>query len=103
MTTAKLYYEAHVTIDPVPEDQRPKVELLAHSWQFKLAKLFMDKGVPSQLGTFLTGHGKDLEGIKLRTRELVLDLQKAGYKVRRYKVEGTVLDSRSEDIFNLLK
>lgn len=102
MTTSLLYYEAHITIDPVPEDQREHVQMAADPVKFRLAKLLMDKGVPSRLDTFLTGHGTDLADIKRRTRELVESLQVMGYTVRRYKIEDTILDSRHSDIFSLL-
>lgn len=102
MTTAALYYEAHVTIDPVEEWRRPEVENLAHNSGFRLAKLLMDKGVPSQLDTFMTGHSKDLDDIKHRTELTVRLLKGNGFNVRRYKIEDTLLDSRHDDVFKLL-
>lgn len=102
MTTAKHYYEAHITIDPVPAEHREKVQNLINPWRFKLAKLLMDKGVPSQLDTFMTGHDKELENIADRVTSTVVALRTAGYKVRRYKIEDTILDSRISDVLELL-
>lgn len=102
MTTSLLYYEAHVTIDPVPEDQRETLQKMVTPDKFKLAKLLMDKGVPSQLDTFMTGHGKDLEDITSRVKNVCETLIKSGYKVRRYKIEDTILDSRFKDVLQVL-
>lgn len=99
---AALYYEAHITIDPVEEWKRPMVEELARRSGFKLAKLLMDKGVPSQLDTFMTSHSKDFDDITHRTKLLVCVLFGCGFPVRRYKIEDTLLDSRHSDVFNLL-
>lgn len=96
---ATLYYEAHITIDPVEDWRRNEVEGYAHNSGFKLAKLLMDKGVPSQLDTFMTAHSKDLEDIKHRTQLLIRVLHGCGFKVRRYKIEDTVLDSRHDDLW----
>lgn len=103
MTKADLYYEAHITIDPIEDDLRKlHAGFSARFYGFRLAKLLMDKGVPSQLDTFMTGHGTDLDDIKQRTLDLCRTLQQNGFKVRRYKIEDTVLDSRHSDVFNLL-
>jgi hypothetical protein len=99
--TAKYYYEAHVTLDPVGE-RRAEVEEIAGHQRFRLAKLLMDKGVPSQLDTFMTGHDHDLESMRSRVAQTVKALQRAGFVVRRYKIEDTVLDSRIKDELELL-
>lgn len=100
---AALYYEAHITIDPVPEDGRPAVQVLGDRWSFKLAKLLMQKGEPSKIDTFMTAHGKDLDDIRRRVIGMVIDLQHHGYVVRRYKVEDTIFDSRTRDVLGLLE
>jgi hypothetical protein len=99
---AKLYFEAHITIDPVPEEQRPVVQTLGNPWGFKLAKLLMQKGEPSKIDTFMTAHGGDSDDVGRRVRGMVIDLQRHGFNVRRYKVEDTLYDSRSEDVLGLL-
>ncbi len=62
----------------------------------------MEKGKPSELDTFMTAHGKDLQEITDRTREMVDLLQMSNFHVRRYKIEDTVMDSRTEDVLQLL-
>lgn len=99
---AKLYYEAHITIDPVPEEGRGAVQELGTPWGFKLAKLLMQKGEPSKIDTFMTAHGRDLDDMRRRVTGMVIDLRRRGYGVRRYKVEDTVFDSRTHDELGLL-
>lgn len=104
---ARLYFEAHVTIDPVFDHERELVEKIAQPHGFRLAKLIMrkreaDAERPAQDDTFMTGHGKRRVDIQYRTRMLVEQLRAAGFRVRRYKIEDTVLDSRTEDELKLL-
>lgn len=77
---AKYYYEAHVTIDPVFDDRREAAHLVANKYQFKLAKLLMDKGL-SKLDTFMTGHAKNLTELQTRLVGLVNHLHDAGFVV----------------------
>lgn len=100
---ARLYFESHITIDPVPEVLRSFAQRCASKYNFKLAKLLMDKGVDSPLDTFMTAHSRSRSDIIERTKLMVLDLQQAGFIVRRYKIEDTVVDSRSADEFGLIK
>lgn len=107
MTSAKLYYEAHVTIEPVFDEARERANLLAKEHRFKLAYLLMQKrehDAPerSKHDTFMTAHGQNLEELIERTQSLIMALKTAGYKVWRYKIEDTVLDSRAHDALGLL-
>ena len=107
MTTAKYYYECHITIDPVFEERREEVKTLAEPYGFKLADLIMLKtphGEPmhSQKDTFMTGHGKIYEHLFGKTRDLVLALRAHNFTVRRVKIEDTVMDTRIEDTDKLL-
>ena len=93
-----LYLEAHVTIAPVFDQERERVKALVEPYGFKLAHLVMlkDKGpdLPSQRDSFMTGHGKDIDDLAGRTRQVVLALGCHGFKVWRYKIESCVIDSR---------
>lgn len=107
MTLSKLYYEAHVTIEPVFDRAREQAHLLAREHGFKLAHLLMQKrehDAPerSKHDTFMTAHGQVLEELTERTQSLIMSLKAAGYKVWRYKIEDTVLDSRAHDTLGLL-
>lgn len=100
----KMYYEAHVTIDPVEDDlQLAQLKNLAEACQFRVAKLLLRKGRgPSTDDAFMTSRSDDWEEIKFNTRILVRNLRRAGFGVRRYKIEDTLMDSKIEDQMGLL-
>jgi hypothetical protein len=101
----KLYYEAHVTIDPVEDDDRiTHLKGLAQPCGFRLAKLLLRKGrTPSTDDAFLTCRTTDREEIEGRTRLMVAYLKDHGYGVRRYKIEDTLVDSKMDDEWGLLQ
>ena len=104
---AKHYYEAHVTIEPVFDEKLAFAKQIAETVHFKIADLLMKKRESdteerSSKDTFMTGHSKKLDDITMRTVRLVKHLQYNGFKVWRYKIEDTVLDSRIDDELSLL-
>lgn len=103
----KLYYEAHVTIEPVFDERRERAKELSKHYGFKLADLLMkkrkhDTEERSSKDTFMTGHDIHYESIKERACNLIMQLKANGFTVWRYKIEDTICDSRIEDVFNLL-
>ena len=57
----------------------------------------------SRYDTFMTGHSQSLSDIKYRMICCIKELGVHGFKIWRYKIEDTILDSRSEDIFGLIE
>jgi len=132
----QLYFEAHVTIEPVFDDpcevcqgcgvvppgrectvcngegkltssDLGAVKQIAKSHGFKVADLLMQKRKAdtqerSKDDTFCTARSKSYEDIHGRTVGLIVDLKSAGFKVWRYKIEDTVLDSKYSDVLGLL-
>lgn len=96
---SKLYYEAHITIEPVFGDRLLQLAEVAGQWKFKPAELLMKKrkeDTPerSQYDTFCTTRSKSYDDIRSRTFCCIADLQAAGFTVWRYKIEDTLLDVR---------
>lgn len=100
--TSDLYFEAHVTMDPVPQSDRDRVQDLIEPFGFRLAKLLMQKGEPSNIDTFCTAHSRSYSTLVLKVTDCVRALRAAGINVRRYKIEDTVIDSRSSDVLMVL-
>ena len=105
MAESKRYYESHITVDPVmDDDRRSQAAIVASCSGFKLAKLVMLKdGSPHTGDTFMTCRSKNLESIKTRTRTAVQQLEREGFPVRRWKIEDTLFDSKSGDNLNSLR
>lgn len=104
---ALYYYESHVTIEPVFDERLSKAKEIAEGCNFKIAHLLMkkrelDTEQRSSKDTFMTTHSKNLKDITDRTVDVVKKLQSSGFKVWRYKIEDIVLDSRHNDVLNLL-
>lgn len=107
MKAAQIYLEAHVTIEPIFGAKLEEATKIAEKHNFRVAKLLMQtnrEGTEerSSKDTFMTGHSLYQHDIKIRTKNLVKALQKQGFKVWRYKIEDTILDSRHQDIWNFL-
>ena len=94
--TTDLYFEAHVTIDPADDPEDPRLRKLAKAQGFRVAELLMKKGSGerSRLDDFMTARGTVYDDVLARTMMLVSTLMESGYKVRRYKIENTLLDVR---------
>jgi hypothetical protein len=97
-----LYYEAHVTIDPVDDKHRSIIQTLAKPYGFRMAKLLMRKPASTDVAehrddAFLTARNTKWGQIASQTSGLVKALKEAGYGVRRYKIEDTLIDSKISD------
>ena len=62
-----------------------------------------DSEVRSKNDTFMTGHGKIYSDISNRMSDCIQELKNNGFKVWRYKIEDTLLDSKFTDHFKLLE
>lgn len=107
MTISNLYFEAHITIEPVFDDRLEQARQIASAHGFKVADLLMkkreaDTEVRSKNDTFMTGHSKSDTDLGIRMGKLILALKRESFKVWRYKLEDTVFDSRIKDVLNLL-
>jgi len=97
-----LYYEAHVTIEPVFDDRLDKFTAICKERKFRVADLVMQKrkedtAERSKYDSFCTGHGPDGQELKTRMFSLLDDLKKEAYQIWRYKIEVVPLDSRYND------
>ncbi len=96
-----LYYEAHVTIEPVFDDKLDKFIAICKTHKFYVATLLMQKRKEdteerSKYDSFCTSHGQDHNELKQRMFSLLDDL-KESFQVWRYKIEIISLDSRYND------
>lgn len=91
-----MYYECHITIDPVFDERLEEFKKLCEGFEFKVAKLLMEKS-PSTTDSFCTGHHKDFTILEIRMRGLTRILRAYDFKIRRNKIEAVVLDERFYD------
>lgn len=100
--TSKHYYEAHVTVEPVEGERLSFMKLIAEDYSFRVAELLLRNGTKHRDDTFCTSRHVDWDHIRIRTEGLVRDLRENGFKVFRYKIEDTLVDSNIRDELNLL-
>lgn len=101
------YYEAHVTIEPVFDEKREEADKIASENGFRLAKLLMQREresteLRSDKDTFMTSTSTELHVIVDNTFKLIDALKASGFKVWRYKIEDTLIDSRYGDKWQVL-
>lgn len=99
---SRLYFEAHVTLDPVFGERRQQAEVIAKKHGFRLAKLIMrkregDAETPHEDDTFMTTRSTDWTWIRRACSGVITDLRDTGFVVRRYKIEDTLVDSNHYD------
>lgn len=102
-----LYFESHITIEPVFGDDQERASVIAREFGFRLADLLMrrrkeDTPSRSKFDTFMTTRATKFQDISERTQDCVRKLQENGFAVWRYKIEDTLVDSKTWDEFELL-
>ncbi len=100
---AKLYYECHITLEPVYDRRLEIADRTVSYHGFRMADPLMQKrkeDTPerSAKDTFCTARDKSYRNLEARMYECVWDLQYAGFQVWRYKIEDTLLDVRHPPI-----
>jgi hypothetical protein len=107
MTRSERYYEAHVTVDaPVAaqdEENWQEFKFLAGPLGWRASKFSEDEVDDYHGKWFLSARGEILEDVIMSVETVVVALSGYGYKVLRWKVEDTVLDSKHGDKLNALR
>lgn len=103
-----FYYETHITIEPLFEQDLERVKLICEGSGFKVANLLMQKRkedtpTQSRFDTFMTAHNQDLNKAIVQLIDFMKLLKSVGVKVHRYKIEDVIIDSRNLDVFCLLE
>lgn len=99
MHTTELYFESHITIEPVFDGHLLEVKDIVECYGFKVADLLMkkrekDTETRSKYDTFCTTRSKSYQQIENNTLACVDRLTNRGFKVWRYKIENTLIDVR---------
>lgn len=96
--TESLYYECHITVEPIDGDRLGLFRILCEIDDFRVADLLMKKPDgpwgPSEIDSFSTGRDKSFQNMHRRMLSCVSLLRDVGITVWRYKIEKTLLDVR---------
>lgn len=95
---ARLYYEAHITIDPAAADELENglvgKALREAGWR---VSTFLMRGEGPRANAFISCRDESLTRIKERTAVATEYLDARGFPVLRWKIEDTLLDSKHGD------
>jgi hypothetical protein len=97
---ARLYYEAHITVEPYEQGSTldDVMKYACKAFDMKVATFLMfhtDKPADG----FVNLRAPTYDEIYSRLRSAVSYLEHAGHKIKRYKIEDTLFDSRAGDKF----
>jgi hypothetical protein len=103
-----IYYESHVTVEPVFGERLELLKNLCEANEFRIADLLMQKreeDTPerSKFDTFCSARDVSVTKLMQRMLALVAMCQADGFKVWRYKIEDVILDSKFSDSLLPLK
>ncbi len=95
MIAGVIYYECHITVEPVEGERLNKFKEISQKWNFKVANLLMQKTKdPSKLDSFCTGKDKIYFYMENRMNKMLEDLKKENFNIFRYKIEAILVDSK---------
>lgn len=87
-----LYYECHVTIEPVEGDMAHILRELSIQHNFRVSTFVMHKD-GSTPDAFTSARDASYACMLTRMVAFISALREGGYKIKRYKIEDTILDS----------
>lgn len=104
-----LYYECHITIEPINDPHGISlVQDICMIYDFKMARFNM-LADGEQARTFISGRDQSYSRMFKRMINCINKLKTVyggnGFKILRYKIEDTIIDSNSDgdEILGLLK
>ncbi len=102
LNIANLYFESHVTIEPVEGVRLKLFQEICKEWKFRVADLLLqDKLTPSKKDMFATGSHFDMQILSFRMASLLQSLAINKFVIYRYKIEMTLVDSKFKDEFGV--
>lgn len=98
---ARLYYEAHITVEPLNAESfsyEDFVDAIAQDHKAWRASKFEHDDVDNIADKwFLSAKSTELVSIKWTVKSMLADLRLHGFTIDRWKIEEAVLDSKHGD------
>jgi hypothetical protein len=98
-----LYYECHITIEPVFDHKLEEFKELCTLHRFKAANLLMqkrkeDKPERSSKDTFCTAKSKEYQSLFCDMETMTHVLYQCGFTIWRRKIEAVLYDEKFKDL-----
>lgn len=104
---ARLYYEAHITVEAAPDDEWGRFSHSARVSGWRASRFSEDEVDDMDGKWFLSTRDIDYDKIKDDIISAICWMEDNGFQVLRYKIEDTLLDSKHGDTIegleNILK
>lgn len=102
-----LYYECHITTQPVFNEKLVILKSIASKHGFRVANLLVkksskEKEITHNLDSFCTTRTSTHDVILYRMKSMIQDIEQHDITVYRYKIEICILDSKITDELDLL-
>jgi len=101
MTKARLYFEAHITVDR-PEHVGmlfwERFVRIGEKYDWKCSKFDQDDVDGYHDKWFMGARDTDFEQLKIRMKDTIKTLTEFWFNVIRFKIEDTLLDSKYGDV-----
>ncbi len=98
---SRLYYEAHITLEKgaftLTTEAEHILEKICEENDLRPSTFLLLKPEDPEPHAFVSCRDKSLRSICEKVRKAVRELNREGFKVKRWKVEDTVLDSNRGD------
>lgn len=94
---ARLYYEAHITVQPFKGADWPSFSLTASTSDFWASRFDVDEVDHYDGAWFLSARDSDFDSMKKRIKDMLCYLEQSSHTVMRWKIEDTLLDSKHGD------
>jgi len=93
----RLYFECHISLEPVEPEFDEMLKSVAHAFGFRVAKFLMKKADSLEPDDFLTTRGREYADVEQRMNDCVFILEQMGFIVKRSKIEDTLYDTKWAD------
>jgi hypothetical protein len=99
---ARLYYEAHITVEPyeLGGDLDKTMQVACDMWDMRVSTFLMVDPTGERPRAFTSLRGRAYNDVYERMRLAVSFLKANGHTVLRYKIEDTLFDSKRGDTFD---
>ncbi len=92
-----FYFEAHITIDPLPtEEAFHDLKAWALSQEWRVSDLYLRSGEAHRSDAFLSARDPDYDELYKSGRRVIAGLRRRGQTVRRFKIESVIYDTRKQ-------
>jgi hypothetical protein len=94
---SRLYYEGHVTIEPVSGDKLINLIEVAAEFEMRISTFYLAKPDSPVPDAFISVRDESYASIAMRLQKACEELNRRGLIIKRVKIEDTLFDTKHGD------